>query len=172
MGRVPASIWHHVSLQKWFSPFLSLQPCNTVPQPENYFYLLLHNCNFTTIMNQNVKIFGDRSLPKGLRPTHWLKTARLFWDKFLTYIGEGGVLVGRRALMTQSLLSVLPDDKVRTHPLPAAAAGWPGAHTKSSAALSPGMAEAPAAESSADGPCSSCQESPLSCLPPLAVGKV
>lgn len=66
--------------------------------------------------------------------------------------------------MTQSLLSVLPDDKMHTHPLPAAAAGWPGAHTKSSAALSPGMAEAPAAESSADGPCSSCQEPPLSCL--------
>ena len=27
--------------------------------------LLLYNCNFATVMNCNVNIFGDRGLPKG-----------------------------------------------------------------------------------------------------------
>jgi len=31
--------------------------------------LQLHNCNFATVMNYNINIFGDRGLPKGLQLT-------------------------------------------------------------------------------------------------------
>jgi hypothetical protein len=43
---------------------------NSVMTPDlKIIVFLLHNCNFATLMNHNVNIFGDRSWPKGSRPT-------------------------------------------------------------------------------------------------------
>ena len=49
------------SLDPWFSNFLMLQPFDTVPRVVmnptiKLFLLLLHNCNFATVMNHNVHI--------------------------------------------------------------------------------------------------------------------
>ena len=57
-----------------FSTFLMLQPFNTVlhvvvTPNHTIISLLFHNCNFATVMNCNVNIFGDRGLSKGLGPT-------------------------------------------------------------------------------------------------------
>jgi hypothetical protein len=47
-----------------------LQPSNTIPHAAvtpptiELFLLLFHNCNFATVMNRNVNIFGDGGLPK------------------------------------------------------------------------------------------------------------
>jgi hypothetical protein len=58
---------------QWFSTLLMLQPFNTVPYVVvtpaiKLLSLLLHNCNFATVMNHNVNSFGDRGLPKVSRP--------------------------------------------------------------------------------------------------------
>jgi hypothetical protein len=50
-----------------------LWPFNTVPQVGatptiKLFLLLLYNCNFATVMNSNVNVFGDRGLPRGHDP--------------------------------------------------------------------------------------------------------
>lgn len=47
------------SLELWFSAFLMLWPFNTVPQVvltpnHKVISLLLHNCNFATVVNRNV----------------------------------------------------------------------------------------------------------------------
>jgi hypothetical protein len=59
-------------LKQWFSAFLMLRPFNiaphavvTPPPPTiTVFSLLLHDCNFATVMNHNVNIFRDRGLSK------------------------------------------------------------------------------------------------------------
>ena len=49
--------------------------------------LLLHNCNFATVVNCNVNIFGDRGLPTPYPPpgvkTHGLRTTTVDWVLFL-----------------------------------------------------------------------------------------
>ena len=49
------------TLEQWFSTFLMLQPYKTAPQivvTSNHKSVLFvfHNCNFATVMNQNVNI--------------------------------------------------------------------------------------------------------------------
>ena len=39
------------------------------PPAIKLFLLLFYTCSFATVMNYNVNIFGDKGLPKGLRPT-------------------------------------------------------------------------------------------------------
>jgi hypothetical protein len=71
-----------LSLDQWFSTFLKPPPFNSVPHvvvtPRHIFFLLLlHNYNFITVMNHNVKypcflrLLGDsceREPSKGWRP--------------------------------------------------------------------------------------------------------
>lgn len=61
-------------LVHWFSAFLMLRPFNSVPHvvetplPNHIIIFLLPppNCNFATVVNQNVNIFGDKGLSEGL----------------------------------------------------------------------------------------------------------
>lgn len=58
-------------LMQWFPNFLMQQPFNKVPHVVlastiKLNLLLLHNCSFPTVMNQNVNNFGDRHLSRGL----------------------------------------------------------------------------------------------------------
>jgi hypothetical protein len=50
-------------------PFLNTVPHVMVTPNHEITFLLLRNCNFATLMNENmnenVNIFGDRGLPKG-----------------------------------------------------------------------------------------------------------
>lgn len=58
-------------LSQWFSTFQVLWPLTL-----ELFLLLLNNYNFTTVMNCNINIFGDRSLLRGCKPQvekHWSK---------------------------------------------------------------------------------------------------
>lgn len=41
------------------------------PPTRTLFLLLIHDCNFATIMNLNVNIFGDRCLSKGPQAICW-----------------------------------------------------------------------------------------------------
>ena len=50
-----------IPVEQWFSTFLILRPFNTVPHlvvtPNHKIILLLiHNCNFATVMNYSVNI--------------------------------------------------------------------------------------------------------------------
>lgn len=53
-------LWLAPPLAWWFSTFLILIPFNTVPHvvvtPDCKILLLLHNCNFATVMNHNANI--------------------------------------------------------------------------------------------------------------------
>lgn len=54
---------------QWFSTFLMLQSCNTVPHVMvnatiKSLSLLLHHCDFATLTNFNVNILEDGGLPK------------------------------------------------------------------------------------------------------------
>jgi hypothetical protein len=64
------------SLNQWFSTFQIPRPLNTVSKPiipphvvvtpnHKIIFSLLHDHNFAAVMNYNVNIFWDRSLPKG-----------------------------------------------------------------------------------------------------------
>jgi len=57
-------------LDQWFPTFLMLWPVPHVAltPKHNVISLLLHNCNFATVMNCNINIWGE-VLPKGLQPT-------------------------------------------------------------------------------------------------------
>ena len=51
------------TVEQWFSTFLMLRPFNTVPHVvvtsnHKIISLLLHNCNFATVMNYNVNMQG------------------------------------------------------------------------------------------------------------------
>lgn len=51
-----------ILLKQWFSPFLMLQPFNTIPHVVatptiNLFWLLVYNCNFPTVVNCNFCVF-------------------------------------------------------------------------------------------------------------------
>ena len=64
-------LWLLFLVAQWFSSFLMLRACNTVPQVVltptiTLFVFVLPNCNLATVMNHDANIFGDRSLPKGL----------------------------------------------------------------------------------------------------------
>jgi hypothetical protein len=63
-------------LEQWFSTFLKLQPLNTVPHgvvtPDHLFSLLLHNCNFVTVMDHNVNTLQT---PKGVTTLRLRTTA-------------------------------------------------------------------------------------------------
>ena len=62
-------------LSHCFPTFLMLRPfhivpCAVVTPTITLFLLLLHNCNFGTVMECNINVFGDRGLPKGSVMTH------------------------------------------------------------------------------------------------------
>jgi hypothetical protein len=57
------SVWGCIVLVQWFSTFLMPWPFNIVPCVVTTFshkiiLLLLHNCNFTTVMNCNINIWN------------------------------------------------------------------------------------------------------------------
>jgi hypothetical protein len=72
-------IWHIITytliLGQCVSTSLMLWSFHTVPHVltpnHKIIFLLLHNSHFATVMNHNVNIFGDESLPMGSQLTGW-----------------------------------------------------------------------------------------------------
>jgi len=76
----PKPLISDIKLEPWFSNFLMLWPFNTVPyvvvNPTiKLSLLLLHNCNFSTVMNHNLNICLQVVLGS---PCKWVMTHR--WE--------------------------------------------------------------------------------------------